>query len=159
MLSRRSLAALKWTATAVLVGVVSVWLASGWWYCWRIGTHAGLNVNGGMLGVVWFGADHGADTGWTLMRTPEVSLLPRMPEVGSVVGLNGAWYVTIPIWMLALPALAMAVFFRHRHARVVRSERAGLCQQCAYDRRGLPSDAICPECGAAPPVTPLPRAS
>ena len=26
------------------------------------------------------------------------------------------------------------------------------CPSCRYDRAGLPADALCPECGAAPPV-------
>ncbi|MEZ6235708.1 MAG: hypothetical protein R3B68_16115 [Phycisphaerales bacterium] len=26
-----------------------------------------------------------------------------------------------------------------------------LCAECAYDRAGLPSDAVCPECGTPPP--------
>lgn len=33
-------------------------------------------------------------------------------------------------------------------ARRARRQRSGLCERCAYDRRGLPINAPCPECAA-----------
>jgi hypothetical protein len=37
-------------------------------------------------------------------------------------------------------------------ARRAQRREAYLCRECEYDRRGLPLDAPCPECGAVPPV-------
>jgi rubrerythrin len=37
-----------------------------------------------------------------------------------------------------------------RRRRAARAIAAGLCKKCGYDRRGLPADATCPECGTVP---------
>lgn len=47
-------------------------------------------------------------------------------------------------WWLVLPLLG-SIPLRARWRR-----RRGRCGGCGYDRRGLGTDALCPECGAAP---------
>lgn len=60
---------------------------------------------------------------------------------------NGAWFQFIPIWTAVGPlALATALAFLQDR----RSERAGLCGECGYDRAGLEAAAVCPECGDVP---------
>jgi hypothetical protein len=58
-----------------------------------------------------------------------------------------------PIWSgvlvnTALFALAWALaLYPVASLRRARRRRLGLCERCAYDRRGLPPQAACPECG------------
>jgi rubrerythrin len=40
-----------------------------------------------------------------------------------------------------------AIYFRRLHGR---RSRAGRCPLCNYNREGLASGAVCPECGASP---------
>jgi hypothetical protein len=60
----------------------------------------------------------------------------------------------IPLWVPflagALPAEACWAFVAIRRRSLARADR---CLGCGYDRAGLPSGAVCPECGMA--VTPL----
>jgi hypothetical protein len=58
-------------------------------------------------------------------------------------------FLAIPLWF---PALALAIapsthWLVNIRARR-RRQRRGLCSACAYDRRGLPPTAPCPECGS-----------
>jgi hypothetical protein len=79
---------------------------------------------------------------------------------GPIVWRFGKWYpvrrwwlrilrdqVFVPLWMisavLAIPPGALAI--RRRLA-----PRPGQCRKCGYSRAGLPTDAVCPECGAIP---------
>jgi len=53
----------------------------------------------------------------------------------------------IPLWFptaIALPITAAAWFL---DARATRRTRRGQCPTCAYDLKGLPAGATCPECG------------
>jgi hypothetical protein len=81
----------------------------------------------------------------------------RMSGPGSalVMLLIVAAAIGLLVFLPALPFLAKMAHNRelkrvHReHERAWRErERAGLCPSCGYDRRGLPADAHCPECGA-----------
>lgn len=64
-----------------------------------------------------------------------------------------------PLWPeLALntfifAAVWAALFSLVRALRRSRRQRAGLCERCAYDRRGLPINARCPECAAPSSAT------
>lgn len=54
---------------------------------------------------------------------------------------NAAFYASL--WTVPL----MSAVWLVRRARNAIRRRRGLCPKCAYDRRGLPADALCPECG------------
>jgi hypothetical protein len=63
----------------------------------------------------------------------------------------------IPLWSIFL-ATGAASLSLVRAARSI-AKRPGLCHSCGYDRRGLPPDSPCPECGSTslPPAQPKPR--
>jgi hypothetical protein len=78
---------------------------------------------------------------------------PRPPLEWLPSGRVGAGWVEIgvPYWMPLAPMLAFAVSFWYGEIRRRwRRAKAGLCRRCGYSRRGLASDAKCPECGAVP---------
>jgi hypothetical protein len=57
---------------------------------------------------------------------------------------------SLPLW---IPLLLCGVPAGCSWRRVIlkrRWQRAGLCPECGYDRRGLAADAKCPECGTVP---------
>ena len=55
--------------------------------------------------------------------------------------------VMVPLWLLVLPAAAVAAHF---HRRLVATRSAGCCRKCGYDTAGLAPGAACPECGTRP---------
>lgn len=52
--------------------------------------------------------------------------------------------VMVPLWLLVLPAAAIAAI---AHRRIRAAARISHCKFCSYDRSGLAPDAVCPECG------------
>jgi hypothetical protein len=87
-----------------------------------------------------------------LWRMQGVTLRPR-PAGASVGVLTEYPYCRTPRWpgfaasTLAYAAVLMALAQGARAARGARRRRRGLCVRCAYDLRGLPGGAPCPECG------------
>jgi hypothetical protein len=57
------------------------------------------------------------------------------------------WYLTIiGVRFLFLQTTLAATWRKENIAR--RRLRIGHCPKCDYDRRGIPSASVCPECGA-----------
>jgi hypothetical protein len=69
-------------------------------------------------------------------KTYQLPTRPLWSGLRAEAGATAA--VLAPAWVMALTSI-----------RVVRRWR-GSCPACGYDRRGLPADAKCPECGTAP---------
>lgn len=106
-----------------------------------------ISLEGGAIRCYW----------WTY-RWPMSPL--RWPRDGWDIALNPAqpfvwlpWLhhespsshrIDMPLWVVLAPALAPSAIFAWRQAR--RRAR-GECARCAYDLRGLPPGAPCPECG------------
>ena len=55
--------------------------------------------------------------------------------------------VATPHWVVALVAGVMPVRTALLRLRAARRRRRGVCGRCAYDLRGNPDSARCPECG------------
>ncbi len=68
-------------------------------------------------------------------------------------------HVRLPLWTVIVPvAGATTIAWRH-DVRMTRRKREGICPKCSYNRHGLPAQAVCPECGAAPAAMSTPSAT
>jgi hypothetical protein len=94
-------------------------------------------------------------------------LLPQNTWSHAVVINRGTSQVVLPTLPLVRPLLAdwgifmlgigVPLLIVRPVFRAIRASR-GLCCSCAYDRRGLPADAKCPECATVPaPAAPRPH--
>ena len=63
---------------------------------------------------------------------------------------SGVLEVAIPMWVLAAIVLVPTTAAWRLDSRPCRRARIGLCLKCNYNRHGIPAQAVCPECGAAP---------
>jgi hypothetical protein len=85
---------------------------------------------------------------WEWHRGPRI---PPMEWFGPMYGStpSGRTYIWIPLWtpwLLAAAGSAL-LWFRDRPPQPLDK-----CPRCRYDRRGLPADSPCPECGTAAPA-------
>ena len=132
----------KWSAAVVAVLLVIAWAESavatvylwdcgGKWMCLHFGgLVAGVDDQSGFVG--------------RLGRTPGT--------FGVEWGFGAAWsagggYLGIPLWCPAAITLAACLIASRLDSLARRRERKHLCAKCGYDRRGLASDMVCPECG------------
>ncbi len=141
-----------WTSLAATVLLVGGAIGSrGRWSGWddQRGWHLGLN-NGGLCFVwhspyirQWIAANR-TRTGWGTEDTIGPPLWWWFDDY-SVLG--GGWQAGISLW---LPAGAMFAVSTRSAFMVYRTHRhPGHCAKCRYDCSGLPTDALCPECGHA----------
>jgi hypothetical protein len=87
-----------------------------------------------------FGHRNGGETTRLLVK-----LTPRGGRVGLPFGVYWPGMILdIAFYTVPFAALRFAIRARQRS----RHRRAGRCPSCGYDRRGIPPDAPCPECGA-----------
>ena len=138
---------IKWGGAAATFFLLIVWLVSGWCYA-SITTSAGRSVSLGS-GCVWLS---GGPHAWGMPRKPGWDAGTQRWRVYSTVQANSAgmtWFVGVPLWMFAAPALLASAIAWGLDARSRRRVRAHTCIRCGYDRVGLAPSAVCPECGAA----------
>lgn len=70
--------------------------------------------------------------------------IQQVPSHGGNFGMEH----TLPLWAPFLALGLPAGWAWRADAIIRRRERSHLCLRCGYDRKGLASDAACPECGA-----------
>lgn len=64
------------------------------------------------------------------------------------------WCIQTPLWNVVVAALTLTIVAWRPLALVLYRTRIGHCPHCNYNRHGIPAQAVCPECGEAPPMTP-----
>jgi len=137
----------KWGGAVATVLLAVVWIGSGWRMLVWFG--AGKNVN--FLAVGGGGVEVGHLTatvpfqGSMLLECREPIF--QLPGFGSAAT---GWGAYLPLWPGVAAAL-VATAAAWRLDTLERRRRAGVnhCRNCGYDRRGLPPQTVCPECGAA----------
>ena len=156
---------IKWGCAAVTVLLVVVWIGSGWGYAsWSSprGDHAA--VFGGMARVrfvldeqvvrnppplapgedrrrQWIGP-----AGWDWRFRFDGT--PRHESRFEFRAIDGFELVDVPIWPLPVCTGAMWLWAWRRDLVTRYRNSVKHCPKCNYDRTGLASGAVCPECGS-----------
>jgi hypothetical protein len=138
---RRSI---KWGGLALCLLLAGVWVRSECVWETFLGSYWQVWSWRGACGI------HRHDFNYLVagyLRIPDGSAPARytMPVIDWTSSLQGA---IIPFWVLLLPTLLATAAAWRLDARARRRARAGLCATCHYDRAGLATSAVCPECGA-----------
>jgi hypothetical protein len=158
----------KWTCTLAAVLALGGAVASGFIRCffeivWRGGTRACLMTERcGLLDLtylhpqgplpdylshnaagaeLWIGWDWGTDSpSRNHVHSPwHTGVLCRSDRFESTAGTS----LLYPVLLTTLPAAFL--WYKDR-----RRSSPHTCPNCNYDRRGLPADSKCPECGTTP---------
>ena len=140
---------IKYGGAALTVLLVVVWIGSGsrCFSCWNRWGLA-LRVSGGQI-VLFYTPnenDHGSEFRFA-RQDFIIELQPYFPR-RIANGPNVCWGFFLPLWMLAAMMLLLTALAFRLDTLARRRERMNLCQKCGYDRTGLASDTVCPECGA-----------
>ena len=148
-----------WGGAAVTVLLVATSVGSRWWTfeAWT-GTPGGTIINS--LGIdrigLWIG-EHDIRVGWVYVPDPEYSLdwgcrvrrlePPRLdsPAMYHVIG---GWTERLPLWV-PISIIAAITAGAWIGSLVRRRDQPGHCVKCGYDRAGIASSSVCPECGVA----------
>jgi hypothetical protein len=138
-----------WTALVAAIGIGVVW-AGGKRAIFPRGLVGGTGVNVyGLKGGVLITNDEFVD-GITFVSGPipylQRNFTPVWKPSWSTHALS--WELQLPYWIPTLLCLTtFALLFRiERHDK--RRTRVSTCAACEYDLAGLPTAAVCPECGA-----------
>jgi hypothetical protein len=148
----------KWLLTALALPLAAATIGS-FWYGLLInysdpsdGVTGSLHVSYGILqwSRYWGNSYRTADFTWNYARLSAADQRPpwtwRFYDPGPI-----GKHVFLPLWIPAgLGALPGALLWVH-DIRMRHRDRAGHCFKCGYDRRGLPSESNCPECGSPAP--------
>jgi hypothetical protein len=148
MLKRRVRKTVKWSMSGLTVLLLVVWIGSGWWeLVWLGPWDWSANVQGGRFFVM--SPSSAAPSGW--LGLFYFGSHPFRFAWWFKQGLQGTgFYCFLPLWPAALLSLLATAAAWRADAKYIRRVRVGLCAGCGYDRAGLKTDAVCPECGNQP---------
>lgn len=157
----------KWIGLALSGVIATLWTASLVWEVERCDIRPGcrlteLHLSSGQAYAAWiidpkwdwFGpyphspSSYLPQAEWSVTRRADVWdarwFVPewRSPRVQGPPLQSVSVPLSIPLLLLATPTVWL--WWRDR-----RFTRPGLCSLCGYDRAGLATDSVCPECGAA----------
>ena len=132
-----------WTGLAVCVLLLSVDVASIWWYVSWNRRELGRDwiVGGGQIQMLWTPRSRTSyGPGWAVGRLANPGI-EWWPEIWT--DFLPATLVAIPLW-IPLVAVAIPTGFLWRRER--KRPRPGHCRSCRYNLTGNVS-GVCPECG------------
>ena len=149
---RRLGSACKWFATGIVGLILVAWPLSRWWsVSLRLPNRCSVSV---MSGAVFVGAEA------ALAGVPEVPVGVYFQD--NLMGELGIFWtsrhikssmtevVMIPLWIPLLFVLAPAGALWRVDIVRRRRHHQNFCPSCGYDRRGLRTGVLCPECGKQP---------
>jgi hypothetical protein len=170
---RRFRAPAKWTLTIIASVTLLAWLLSGWIVASVSGVcrscHFIIDLEAGQVSTTLQHPFHPSVVipleGRVRRRAPLVRPDPMLVASRSAPSVrwywNGRWFsdrifragenidlVRVPLWPLIAAAAIPAGVLWGAEVRAVHRRRTGRCTACGYDRRGLPHEAPCPECGS-----------
>lgn len=139
---------IKWSGAAASLLLLVAWIGSGFRYLGYVTSNGyGVEVSAGWM---WLSRDKALPP----KRVGPLSVHPARFH------LFGWWFerydtsaecgVAVPVWLMGACALVPTIVAWRSDARANRRERAGKCPKCRYDRAGLATHAVCPECGTPP---------
>jgi hypothetical protein len=136
---------IKWGGAAVTVLLVVVWIGSGWRGAAWFSQSWAIAVDGGSIMVVYSPAALKGMTGW---HAVPVAGEYRWWFFHHETPLGVVW--GMPTWIPAGLVLLVTARAWWIDCRIRRLASVHLCPKCRYDRAGLATGSVCPECGAAP---------
>jgi len=107
------------------------------------GTAVQLPSRGRYLGLIE--AARASPGGHAEVLFPERRIAANLMVLRSGLGLGPD---TVCTWSILLAVWCVALFVKW--SRVLRPRFPDSCASCGYDRAGLATDAVCPECGKTP---------
>ena len=150
---------MKWGGTSLTLLFLVAWIGSCvWWFGWFSPGDGSVFVGQGRLTVLYF--DHVIGD---LFPAENMQGLPPRRASATMFGradyiqmnVHLEWFrgpvrqpaLCIPLWIpfVAFAIITAGVWRLDTLAR--RRARVGKCLTCGYDRTGLASDVVCPECG------------
>jgi hypothetical protein len=138
----------KWGGAVVCVVLVGVWVSSTMLFAF-VATPRGFyaEIVAGRLQTMTSSDNHDVvpHTVWNAMRVPVT-----VRWWFSTGYLGPLRVLAIPLWPPAALALAPTLLAWRLDALARRRARLNYCPSCNYDRRGLPTASLCPECGSVP---------
>ena len=146
----------KWGGAAAVVLLISVWLASGWWWVYvDRPPNCFWTVREGRARLFWTVWPVGS----TFAPAPSFDFGLVPPQLrphfewefvwGDINALQSNCDWAIPLWFPTLIILLPTALAWREDRRAIFRARPGLCPDCGYDRRGIAAGGVCPECGAA----------
>jgi len=136
----------KWGSTVLMALLIVSWIGSAWLhFSWRWQDESGFAISQGRVDT-WGPAN---STDWPQSPGPYLAQSGKARQ-----GLRFDWKArwssgfSVPLWFPVLLGAGMTCLAWRLDSLARRRERAGLCPKCYYDRKGLPPDTVCPECGA-----------
>ena len=138
---------IKYGGAALTVLLVVVWIGSGWWTAsWS--PFADLTVwcsKGHVVAYTYDDRHFAPETPFWFTSRATALTIPRW----IVMQAGSCRRVYVPLWIPVLPTVILTALAFCLDTLARRRERIGYCPKCHYDRAGIASDAVCPECGAA----------
>ena len=120
-----------------------LWAVSGWWAAGWVGPSWYVGLSPGLV-YISFADFKAIVTGEGFCHAP-VAMGAHWEWLPEFYNGPVELAMLIPIWMLALATLCISIIAWRMEINACRLLNP--CHACGYDRTGLASGVVCPECG------------